>query len=68
MSHLTIRRREGSGKGLPLRAGRWQLRQGAPSKAVHQFQTTRSLDGDGRVGLQTWTALLGEQPPTSSNE
>jgi peptidoglycan hydrolase-like protein with peptidoglycan-binding domain len=38
--------------------------QGTES-SVRRFQTTRSLDVDGRVGLQTWTALLTEQLPTS---
>jgi peptidoglycan hydrolase-like protein with peptidoglycan-binding domain len=36
--------------------------------SVRRFQTTRSLDVDGRVGLQTWTALLTGQPPTSSDQ
>jgi peptidoglycan hydrolase-like protein with peptidoglycan-binding domain len=35
-------------------------------RSVRDFQTTRSLDVDGRVGLQTWTALLTGQGPTSS--
>jgi peptidoglycan hydrolase-like protein with peptidoglycan-binding domain len=33
--------------------------------AVRHFQTTRSLDVDGRVGLQTWTALLTGQGSTT---
>jgi peptidoglycan hydrolase-like protein with peptidoglycan-binding domain len=41
--------------------------QGTES-SVRRFQTTRSLDVDGRVGLQTWTALLTGQAPTSSDK
>jgi peptidoglycan hydrolase-like protein with peptidoglycan-binding domain len=37
-------------------------------QAVRRFQATRSLDVDGRVGLQTWTALLTGQPPASSDK
>jgi peptidoglycan hydrolase-like protein with peptidoglycan-binding domain len=34
--------------------------------SVRHFQDTRSLDVDGRVGLQTWTALLTGQGPTAA--
>jgi mannosyl-glycoprotein endo-beta-N-acetylglucosaminidase len=34
-------------------------------QAVRDFQSTRSLDVDGVVGLQTWTALLTSQGPTA---
>jgi peptidoglycan hydrolase-like protein with peptidoglycan-binding domain len=33
--------------------------------AVRAFQTSRSLDVDAIVGLQTWTALLTDQPAVS---
>jgi len=33
-------------------------------QAVRDFQVSRSLDVDGAVGLQTWTALLTDQGPT----
>ncbi len=33
-------------------------------RAVREFQKSRALDVDGTVGLQTWTALLTDQPPT----
>jgi peptidoglycan hydrolase-like protein with peptidoglycan-binding domain len=33
-------------------------------QAVLRFQESRSLDADGVVGLQTWTALLTGQPAT----
>lgn len=37
----------------------------ATLEAVRQFQRTRSLDVDGKVGLQTWTAILTGQPTTA---
>ena len=38
----------------------------ATKQAVRGFQRSRSLDMDGVVGLQTWTALLTGQPVTDS--
>jgi peptidoglycan hydrolase-like protein with peptidoglycan-binding domain len=35
-------------------------------QSVRRFQDSRSLDVDGTVGLQTWTALLTGQGPTSA--
>lgn len=35
-------------------------------RSVRAFQNSRSLDVDGRVGLQTWTALLTDQGPTQT--
>lgn len=36
--------------------------------AVREYQRTHGLDVDGRVGVQTWTALLTEQPPVAPDE
>jgi hypothetical protein len=36
--------------------------------AVRQYQAARALDVDGRVGRQTWTALLTEQPEVAPDE
>jgi peptidoglycan hydrolase-like protein with peptidoglycan-binding domain len=36
----------------------------ATEKAVRAYQKGRALDVDGVVGLQVWTALLTDQPPT----
>jgi peptidoglycan hydrolase-like protein with peptidoglycan-binding domain len=35
-------------------------------QSVRRFQESRSLDVDGTVGLQTWTALLTDQGPTAT--
>jgi peptidoglycan hydrolase-like protein with peptidoglycan-binding domain len=35
-------------------------------RSVRRFQGSRSLDVDGVVGLQTWTALLTDQGPTGA--
>ena len=37
-------------------------------RAVRAFQDSRCLDVDGRVGLQTWTALLTDQGPTAAEK
>lgn len=36
--------------------------------AVREYQRTHGLDVDGRVGKQTWTALLTDQPPVAPDE
>lgn len=36
--------------------------------AVREFQKSRALDVDGTVGLQTWAALLTDQPPTPDDK
>ena len=36
--------------------------------AVREYQATRGLDVDGRVGRQTWTALLTDQPEVTDDE
>lgn len=35
--------------------------------AVRAFQASRGLDVDGVVGIQTWTALLTDQPPVDAD-
>jgi peptidoglycan hydrolase-like protein with peptidoglycan-binding domain len=37
-------------------------------QSVRRFQDSRSLDVDGRVGLQTWTALLTDQGATPADK
>lgn len=37
-------------------------------QAVRAFQKSRALDVDGVVGLQTWTALLTDQPETPDDK
>lgn len=36
--------------------------------AVREYQDSRGLEVDGRVGRQTWTALLNDQPEVAADE
>jgi hypothetical protein len=36
--------------------------------AVHEYQRSRGLTADGIVGIQTWTALLTDQPEVGEHE